>query len=67
MVSNQVEAASERAAFAAQLTEHVVYLMGASFIVGSLFTILILMLLDFMQRNKLKRKDDFKDDYDAVE
>lgn len=31
---------------------NVVYLMGFSFILGSLFTILILVLLDFMRRNK---------------
>lgn len=29
-----------------------VYLMGFSFILGSLFTILILLALDFMRRNK---------------
>ncbi len=32
--------------------ENIVYLMGLSFIVGSLFTILILILLDFMQRDR---------------
>lgn len=34
------------------LSEATIYLMGGSFIVGSLFTILILLLLDFMRRNK---------------
>lgn len=29
-----------------------VYLMGFSFIIGSLFTILVLILLDFVRRNK---------------
>jgi hypothetical protein len=32
--------------------ENVVYLMGLSFIIGSLFTIFILVLLDFMRRDK---------------
>jgi len=32
------------------ISENVVYLMGFSFILGSLFTILILILLDFMRR-----------------
>jgi hypothetical protein len=32
--------------------ENIVYLMGLSFIVGSLFTIFILVLLDFMRRDK---------------
>ncbi len=39
-------------------SENVVYLMGLSFIIGSLFTIFILILLDFMQRNTMKRRDD---------
>lgn len=30
--------------------ENTIYLMGLSFIVGSLFTILVLVLLDFMRR-----------------
>lgn len=36
--------------------ENVVYLMGLSFIVGSLFTIFILVLLDFMRRDRLAAK-----------
>ena len=36
----------------ASLSEATIYLMGGSFIVGSLFTILILLALDFMRRNK---------------
>lgn len=35
-----------------QLTVNTVYLMGLSFILGSLFTIFILILLDFMQRDR---------------
>ena len=34
-----------------QFAENIIYLMGLSFIVGSLFTIFILILLDFMRRN----------------
>lgn len=34
------------------LGENVVYLMGFSFILGCLFTILILIMLDVMRRNK---------------
>lgn len=36
----------------AELTENVIYLMGMSFILGSLFTVLMLLVLDFMRRNK---------------
>jgi hypothetical protein len=32
--------------------ENIVYLMGLSFIIGSLFTIFILLVLDFMRRNR---------------
>lgn len=31
---------------------NIVYLMGTSFVLGSLFTILILILLDFMKRDR---------------
>lgn len=31
--------------------ENIVYLMGLSFVVGSLFTVFILVLLDFMRRD----------------
>jgi hypothetical protein len=34
-------------------TENIVYLMGLSFIIGSLFTIFILLLLDFMRRDQI--------------
>jgi hypothetical protein len=33
------------------LSQNVIYLMGISFVLGSLFTVLILLLLDFMRRN----------------
>lgn len=35
--------------------ENVVYLMGLSFVIGSLFTIFILVLLDFMRRDQIKK------------
>lgn len=37
-----------------EITYGTIYLMGGSFILGSLFTLLLLVLLDFMQRNKNK-------------
>ena len=39
-------------AHAAEVSQDVVYLMGFSFVLGSLFTVLVLLLLDFMRRNK---------------
>jgi len=38
----------------ANLSQNVIYLMGISFVLGSLFTILILVLLEFMRRQKTK-------------
>ncbi len=36
----------------ADFTQNTVYLMGASFILGSLFTLFLLLILDFVRRNK---------------
>lgn len=33
-----------------ELTANIIYLMGGSFIVGSLFTIFLLLILDFIRR-----------------
>ena len=45
---------ADRAAVLANLSENVMYLMGFSFVLGSLCTILILIALDFMRRNSIK-------------
>ncbi len=50
-----VEAAQNKLAVLSDLSENVVYLMGTSFILGSLFTIFILLLLDFMQRDRMPK------------
>ena len=34
-----------------EITTSTIYLMGGSFVLGSLFTLLLLILLDFMRRN----------------
>ncbi len=39
----------------AEITESTIYLMGISFILGSLFTIFLLVVLDFMKRNRSKK------------
>lgn len=33
-----------------ELTSNIIYLMGGSFVIGSLFTILMLLLLDLIRR-----------------
>ena len=40
----------------ADLSENVMYLMGFSFVLGSLCTILILIALDFIRRNNLDKQ-----------
>lgn len=42
--------------FIHSLSQDVVYLMGLSFILGSLFTIFVLLVLDFMRRNNTDAK-----------
>jgi hypothetical protein len=37
------------------LVEQIIYLMGTSFILGSLITILLLMLLDFMRARRTRK------------
>lgn len=37
-----------------QCGDMAIYIMGGSFILGSLFTVFILLLLDFMRRNQDK-------------
>lgn len=37
--------------FMAQFTQQTIYLMGMCFILGSLFTIFILLILDMVRRN----------------
>ena len=37
---------------AQELTANIIYLMGGSFIVGSLFTIFLLIILDFIRRQQ---------------
>ncbi len=41
----------DKIAQAFQITQDTIYLMGMSFILGVLFTVLMLILLDFMRRN----------------
>lgn len=39
----------------AQVSENVIYLMGLSFVLGCFFTILVLILLDFMRRDQVNQ------------
>ena len=44
-------AALEKLSALQALGDNVIYLMGFSFVLGSLFTILILIMLDFLRRH----------------
>ena len=39
-----------------EATQNSIYLMGASFILGSLFTLFLLLVLDFVRHGKEDRK-----------
>ena len=39
------------------ITQSTIYLMGASFVLGSLFTLFLLLVLDFVRRNKPEQID----------
>lgn len=41
----------------AELSERTIYLMGGSFILGSLITILLLLILDFVRQVKIERME----------
>ena len=38
---------------ALQITTSTVYLMGGCFVLGSMFTLLLLLLLDFLRRSRI--------------
>jgi hypothetical protein len=38
-----------------EISQNVIYLMGASFVLGSLFTLFLLLVLDFVRRNKTEQ------------
>ena len=46
--------AAERSQAIFEFTQNTVYLMGASFVLGSLFTLFLLLILDFVRRNKIQ-------------
>ena len=52
---NNKQLTLEKAQAFMDITQSTIYLMGASFVLGSLFTILLLLILDFVRRNKQPR------------
>lgn len=48
--------AAEKAQIFGDIAHQTIYLMGVSFVLGSLFTIFLLLILDFMRRVKIERE-----------
>ena len=48
---------TENAQALLDFTQNTVYLMGASFVLGSLFTLFLLLVLDFVRRNKAEHQE----------
>jgi len=40
-----------------EVSQNSIYLMGASFVLGSLFTLFLLLVLDFVRRGKGEKTD----------
>ena len=51
-IPNAAAIAADHAHTLADFSQNVIYLMGLSFVLGSLFTIFILLLLDWMRRHQ---------------
>ena len=51
----KAEMAAQNTQTLVDVTQQTVYLMGASFILGSLVTVMMLLILDFVRRNKAGR------------
>lgn len=47
----------QNAAFLIQLTQQTIYLMGISFLLGSLFTIFVLLILDMVRAGREAHMD----------
>jgi hypothetical protein len=52
MIMTKTEMAAQNTQTLVEVSQQTVYLMGASFILGSLITVLTLLALDFVRRHK---------------
>ena len=51
-MENNNQEAIAKAQVLLDITQNTIYLMGATFVLGSLFTLFLLLILDFVRRNK---------------
>jgi hypothetical protein len=49
---NKTEIAAQHTQTLLDVSQQTVYLMGVSFVLGSLVTVMMLLILDFVRRNK---------------
>lgn len=54
-VSSATAASQEMVDVMLNISHNSIYLMGASFVLGSLFTLFLLLVLDFVRRGKSER------------
>lgn len=54
---NQTEDAAQKVQVLADITQQTIYLMGASFLLGSLTTLFMLLILDWVRVSKAERAE----------
>ena len=57
MENNMTSTAVEKAQLFADFTQQTVYLMGASFLLGSFTTLFMLLILDWIRQSKAERME----------
>ncbi|MFO0388266.1 MAG: hypothetical protein ACK502_00905 [Alphaproteobacteria bacterium] len=57
MDTSKNEAALHKVQALAEITQQTIYLMGASFLLGSLTTLFMLLILDWVRQSKAERAE----------
>jgi hypothetical protein len=57
MDANQTEAVLRKSQVLADVSQQTIYLMGASFLIGSFVTLLMLLILDWVRQSKEDRAE----------
>lgn len=52
MDESKIAAAQQSSQFALEITQNTIYLMGLSFVLGSMVTLLLLLMLDFVRQSR---------------
>jgi hypothetical protein len=54
-MEQQHQAVLEKAQVLSEISQQTIYLMGSSFVLGSMFTLLLLLVLDWIRRDKIEK------------